>query len=159
MNQHRKLKKPLLAYRIGDSEGHYPIFSPEGAKFYPGRWNKPMQAVIYASKYYSTAVLEKLIRLGEMPPNQCFVTITIPAGVSYEEITTDSVPGWYEKNAMKAREFGSQWYSQNRSLILIVPSVVARLDHNIVINTEHQEFSKITVSRERRIWWDDRLFK
>ena len=86
-----------------------------------------MQAVIYASKYYSTAVLEKLVRLGEMPPNQCFITITIPVGISYEEITTDSVPGWYEKNAMKAREFGSQWYSQNRSLILIVPSVVARL--------------------------------
>lgn len=159
MTTHRRLKQPLTSYRIGDSEGYYPVYSAEGAKTAPGRWNKLTQAVIYTSQHYSTAFLEKLVRLGEMPPNQCFIEILIPAGVSYEEITTDTIPGWYEKNCQNARNYGYNWYTEKRSLILIVPSVVARIERNILINTQHDEFTRINSSRERSIWWDERLFE
>lgn len=63
------LRKPLGAFRIGDARGAYEIFSGEGSRHNPGRWHKTGQPMIYASEHYSTAMLEKLVRLGEMPPN------------------------------------------------------------------------------------------
>jgi RES domain-containing protein len=154
----RALAEPLTAYRIGDGKGLYPVYSAEGAKLAPGRWNTSGQGVIYASEHYSTALLEKLVRLGEMPPHQHYIEITFLTGTSYEEITDATVPGWYEKNALSARAFGARWYREQRSAILIVPSVVARLDMNILVNTRHKQFPRSKVSRERPIWWDERLF-
>jgi RES domain-containing protein len=59
---------------------------------------------------------------------------------------------------LKSRAFGAKWYRELRSAILIVPSVVARLESNVLINAEHEDFSRMKVSRERPIWWDERLF-
>ncbi len=148
----------MKAYRIGDKDGAHPIFSGEGSRTTPGRWNRLGQPMIYASEHYSTAMLEKLIRLGEMPPNQHFIEITIERGVSYEEFNEANIPGWYEQNQDKARAFGSRWFAERRSAILIAPSVVARMDTNVLINPDHPDFQHISASRERPIWWDKRLF-
>lgn len=148
----------MRAYRIGDINGAYPIFSGEGSRETPGRWNDFGQPMIYASEHYSTAMLEKLVRLGEMPPSQHFIEITIERGVSYEELNEASVPRWYEQNQANARAFGAKWFAEARSAILIVPSVVARMDKNVLINPNHPHFRLVKASRERPIWWDTRLF-
>jgi RES domain-containing protein len=153
-----KLPKAIKAYRIGDAQGEYPVFSAEGARQVSGRWSEKGQEVIYTSEYYSTALLEKLAYLGEIPANQHYVEITIPTNVTFEVVTDASLPGWYESNANIARIFGSGWYKEARSAILIAPSVIARLDSNIVINTRHKDFAKIRHGLETPISWDDRLF-
>ena len=155
---HRLLDGSMKAYRIGDKDGAYPIFSGEGSRDTPGRWNDLGQAMIYTSEHYSTAMLEKLVRLGEMPPNQHFVEITIERGVSYEEVNVDVLPNWHGENQAQARAFGSRWFTEGRSAILIVPSVVAPVDKNVLINPNHEHFRHISASRERPIWWDARLF-
>ena len=114
--------------------------------------------MIYASEHYSTSLLEKLVRTTVMPPDQHYVTITVAAGVSYEEFNDAKVPGWDQDNSVSAKAFGSEWYASGRSAILIVPSVVARVERNVLINSDHPEFRRIKVSREVPIWWDDRLF-
>lgn len=114
--------------------------------------------MIYAAEHYSTCLLEKLVRTTVMPPDQHYVTITVPAGVSYEEFNEARVRGWDEDNSVSAKAFGSEWYRSRRSAILIVPSVVARVDRNVLINPEHPDFRRIRASREVPIWWDDRLF-
>lgn len=148
----------MRAYRIGDADGDYPIYSGQGSAENEGRWNSLRQDVIYTAKYYSTAVLEKLAYMGEMPVNQHFVEIDIPAGVTYEVVTTDTVPRWCDEDTSFAREFGSRWFESRRSAILIVPSVVARIDENILINPHHQDFSRIEPGLEKPVWWDERLF-
>lgn len=115
--------------------------------------------MIYAAEHYSTALLEKLVRLGEMPSNQHFIEIMIERGVSYEEINPDHVPGWHEPNQANARAIGAEWFSQRRSAVLFVPSVVARVERNVLINPEHADFRHIHASREHPIWWDARLFE
>ena len=138
-----------------------PIWSTEGAKQVQGRWHAAGEEVIYASEHYSTALLEKLAQCnGVLPPNQHFVEATIPQGVSYEVVSEDSLPGWSGSSGASARAFGSHWYRNLRSAILIVPSVVARLEQNIVINAIHPDFerSRITVEPETPVWWDQRLF-
>lgn len=159
MARHRVLDEPLICFRIGDPDGEFPIYSGEGARRFPGRWNVAGQGMIYTSANYSTSLLEKLVRTTIMPPNQHYVTITVPAGVSYEEFSEAKVPGWDQENSVPAKTFGSEWYRSGRSAILIVPSVIARLDRNVLINSDHSEFRRIKAGREVPIWWDDRLFK
>lgn len=153
------LDRVLSCYRIGDPNGQYPIFDATGSTIAPGRWNDTTTPMIYASKNYSTAMLEKLVHgSGHLPPNQHFVEITIPNGISYEVVTSHTLPGWEDSAFSSSRPFGTQWQMDRRSAILIVPSVVARMDENILINPEHPEFSQITCGLHQPVWWDSRLF-
>ncbi|MBP0440395.1 RES family NAD+ phosphorylase [Tianweitania sediminis] len=153
------LDRTLSAYRIGDPAGAYPIFDATGSTIAPGRWNTPGSPVIYASERYSTALLEKLVHgSGRLPPNQHYVEITIPRGLSYEMFSPAALPGWDVMPATVSRQFGEAWCVGRRSVILIVPSVVARLDSNILINPHHPEFPSITASLHRPVYWDRRLF-
>ncbi len=153
------LDRVLSAYRIGDPDGAFPIFDATGSTRFPGRWNSPACPMIYTSEHYSTAMLEKLVHgSGHLPPGQHYVTITIPNGIRYEMFSEARVPRWYAPSAAASRAFGDAWQRSRRSLILIVPSVVARIESNILINPEHPEFAKITTSLHRPVWWDERLF-
>jgi RES domain-containing protein len=156
---HRKLSEPWRVYRIGDPDGGYPIYSGTGARLFPGRWNAQGQGMIYTSRHYSTAVLEKLIYTGEMPPNQHYLEIEIPAGVSYEVLTPEVLPDWNSSNSQASRAFGAAWFEQKRSAILIVPSAVAPLERNVLINPDHPDSSRIRPGLETPVYWDERLFK
>lgn len=152
----RRLTEPLRAYRIGDPQGTYPIYSGKGAARVEGRWHERGQEVIYASRHYSTAMLEKLAHFnGLLPANQHYIEIEIPSGVSYEVITKDSLPGWLDEG--QARKAGSNWYKEARSAILIVPCFVARPEENIIVNCVHPEAGRIRPGLEMPVVWDSRL--
>jgi RES domain-containing protein len=153
------LDRILRAYRIGDPDGAYPIFSAMGSKLWPGRWNTPSAPVIYTGEHYSTAMLEKLAHgNGGMPPNQHWIEITIPPGVSYEMFSTAHYAGWEAEDCCVAKAYGESWQKSQRSLLLIVPSVVARMERNVLINPDHHELSHVIYSLHQPIWWDRRLF-
>lgn len=155
----QRLDRVLTAYRIGEPDGIHPIFDATGSKLYPGRWNTPGSPLIYACEHYSTGMLEKLVRgSGRMPPNQHFIEITIPNGISYEMVEPAHLPGWDEQSGAASRVFGEAWQQQRRSLILLVPSVVARMERNILLNPDHPEFHQVTHGLHRPVWWDRRLF-
>ena len=155
----RTLRETLRAYRIGDPAGRFPVWSAEGAKRTSGRWHEAGAEVIYASASYSTAMLEALVHWnGALPPNQHFIEITIPKGTSYEVVTADMIPDWVHPGGEAARRFGREWYGERRSAILLVPSVIARMERNVVINRRYPEFEGITVGLETPVWWDRRLF-
>lgn len=155
----QKLDRILECYRIGDADGKFPIYDTTGSRIYPGRWNTPKSPMIYAAQHYSTALLEKLVHgNGRIPPNQHYIEITVPNGVSYEVLNTAALSGWDDALGSASKPFGEKWYQEQRSAILIVPSVVARLDRNILINVEHPDAKQITHSLHEPIWWDKRLF-
>ena len=155
----QKLDRILTAYRIGDPNGAHPIFGSTGARLWPGRWNTARSPMIYASEHYSTAMLEKLVHgNGRMPPNQHFVRITIPPGVSYEVFSATHHPGWDVEYSEVARAYGDAWQRAGRSLLLLVPSIVARMERNILINDAHPELARIEHGLHEPIWWDQRLF-
>ena len=152
----RELAEQMLAYRIGDPNGRYPIYSGEGATRHEGRWHRRGQEVIYASEHYSTSMLEKLVHFnGVLPSGQHFVTIKIPARTTYEVVTKDSLSDWTKPR--HARVFGAQWIDENRSAILLVPSYVARMERNVLINPNHPQAARIRPGLEEPVWWDDRL--
>ncbi|QJR04513.1 RES family NAD+ phosphorylase [Sphingobium yanoikuyae] len=155
----RKTDRVLTAYRIGDPDGVHPIYDSEGARLYPGRWNTPASPIIYTSEHYSTAMLEKLVHAGSvLPPNQHHIRITIPNGISYEIFQTAAHPGWDGKDEGLCKAFGQAWYAQRRSAILIVPSMPARVERNILINPLHPDAAGIAHDLPEPVWWDDRLY-
>ena len=155
----QRLDRVLTSYRIGDPAGAYPIFDATGSKLAPGRWNTATSPMIYSCEHYSTAMLEKLVHgSGSLPPNQHFVEITIPNGVSYEVVTPAMLSGWEAIDCQVSRAFGEAWQQSKRSVLLLVPSVVARRERNILINPDHAEFHQIKPSLHEPVWWDERLF-
>ena len=153
------LDRTLTSYRIGDPTGTYPILDATGSTIAPGRWNTPGSPVVYTSQHYSTALLEKLVHgSGRLPPNQHYVEITIPSGTSYEILSQPALSGWDSMPATVSKAFGEQWCLQRRSAILLVPSVVARLENNILINPAHPQFPNLAASLHQPVFWDRRLF-
>ncbi len=153
------LDRTLTCFRIGDPAGAYPIFDATGSTLAPGRWNTVGSPIIYAAEHYSTALLEKLVHgSGRLPPNQHFVEITIPRGLSYEVFSTPALPGWDSMPATVSKAFGERWCLDKRSAVLLVPSVVARLDRNVLINPAHPHFAAIEASLHQQVFWDRRLF-
>jgi RES domain-containing protein len=153
------LDRTLSCFRIGDPNGAYPIFDATGSTIAPGRWNTTGSPLIYTSEHYSTALLEKLVHgSGRLPPNQHYVKIIIPRGASYEVLSQPSLRDWDRMPPTVSRTFGGRWCTEKRSLILIVPSVIARLDNNILINPAHQEFASLEPSLHEPVFWDRRLF-
>jgi RES domain-containing protein len=153
------LDRGLICFRIGDPDGAHPIFDATGSTIAPGRWNTPGGPVIYASERYSTALLEKLVHgSGRLPPNQHYIRIIIPRGLTYEVFSPPTLPGWDSMPPATSQKFGEQWCNQKRSLVLIVPSVIARLDNNILINPARPEFRLVEASLHQPVFWDRRLF-
>lgn len=147
----------MRAFRIGDPHGMYKIYSGDGAAKVEGRWHARGQDVIYASSHYSTSLLEQLAHWnGHLPPQQHYIEIDIPVGTSYEVVTKDTLPGWVDSSV--ARAFGAKWFADARSSILVVPSYVARLETNVLINPQHAHSNRIRCGLETPVPWDDRLF-
>lgn len=154
----QRLDRTLTAYRIGDPEGRFAIFDAGGSGLFPGRWNTRLTPMIYACEHYATAMLEKLARgAGDLPVNQHYIEITVDAGVSYEVFSPAHHPGWDEPTAGVSRAFGEAWRREGRSAILMVPSYVARVERNVLINPDHVDFARIRASLAQPVWWDERL--
>ena len=149
----------LTCFRIGDPDGAHPIFDAEGARLYPGRWNTAASPVIYTSEHYATAMLEKLVHgNGLLPANQHYIRITIPNGTSYEVFDPARHPGWDGPNERVCKQFGEAWYQDGQSALLLVPSIPARLDRNILIHPLHPQTRAITWELPAPVWWDTRLY-
>src|SRR5262249_11473023 len=149
-SRHREL---LHAYRIAD--GRQPIFDGRGAALYGGRWNSPGRRVIYAAETYAGALLEKLAHtnIGRVPRYQKYVEILVPDGVSIEILDADTITGWDAPDLLASRRFGDEWYDSRRSAVVLVPSVVSRVERNVLINPDHREFRKLKASRPRPVIW------
>jgi RES domain-containing protein len=69
------------------------------------------------------------------------------------------VPRWDSPSFEAARVFGDRWYDERRTPVLLVPSVVTRVERNVLINQEHPDFPRIGASQPLPVRWDRRLWK
>jgi len=149
----------MQIFRIGDER--HAIWDGTGAALIGGRWNSPGKPVIYGSMTYSCAMLEILAHanIGRIPTSHKLVIVEVPDSVSVEIHDQNTLPDkWDQENSSPARLFGDQWLSEARTALLIVPSVIARLDNNVLVNPLHPDANKLTASAPKEIIWDKRLF-
>ena len=150
----------MQIFRIGDER--HPIWDGTGAALIGGRWNSPGKPVIYGSLSYSCALLEILAHanIGRIPTTQRFVVADVPDRVSVASYDEQSLPvGWDSENSASARAFGDQWLKEERVAVLVVPSVIARLDRNALVNPLHPNANQLMVTAPEKIIWDKRLFE
>ena len=155
----QKQAQAWRAWRIAD--GRFEVFSPVGASLVGGRWNSPGLGLIYASRSYAGAMLECLAHagIGRMPRTHVAIEIMIPAAVSVEQHDPSSLPaGWDHADLRVARDFGNDWLRERRTAVLVVPSVVARKEGNVLLNPQHPDFSRIVAGSPEPVIWDARLF-
>lgn len=150
----------MRLFRIADRR--HPIWDGTGAALVGGRWNSVGHPVIYTSLSYSCALLEILAHanIGRIPTTHSFVVVEVPEDVSIERPKIEDLPkDWHDEHSPLAAAFGDHWLSESRSAILIVPSVVARLDSNALINPLHPDAKRLRPSDPEPVIWDRRLFE
>jgi RES domain-containing protein len=149
----------LPIYRICDSR--HPVWDGTGAAMVGGRWNSPGQPVIYGALSYACAMLEILVHanIGRVPATHGHVVAEVPDHVALERIGAAQLPaGWDSDDITIARQVGDQWLKEARTAVLIVPSVVVRLEWIAVVNPQHPDANQLSVSSTQPVVWDQRLF-
>jgi RES domain-containing protein len=149
----------VIAFRIGSSA--YPLLDGAGAAASDrARWNSPGRHIIYASEHYATALLEKVAQLNSprIPRSLVYVRIDLPRTASVEELRPADLSGWDADDRKRSQRFGDRWYDEQRSLILLVPSLAAPgLERNVLINQRHPEFAGVTASAAEPVRCHPRL--
>ncbi len=148
----------VRAYRAA-IPGSYRVYSAEGARSEGGRWDSPGRPVIYACLSYGTTLLERLVHLNKrkFPRTLRYVELEIPDDVSRQTVNALVIHGWDRPDQVASRSVGDRWLDEAKHALLLVPSVPAPLDLNVVINPDHPDAARISVSDERPIVTDPRL--
>jgi len=150
----------MRIYRIGDER--HPLWDGTGAALVGGRWNSPGRPLVYGSLSYACAMLEILAHanIGRIPLTHRYVIADVPDGVTVERHDQNTLPyGWDAENNSSARSFGDLWLSEARSAVLLVPSVVAKLEWNALVNPAHPDARQLPLSTAEKVVWDKRLFE
>ncbi len=150
----------MRAYRMGDRR--FPLLDGMGAARVGGRWNSPGRPVIYAAETYAGALLEILVHanLNRLPPTQAVVELTIPENLALERLEAAELPNWDSPDLVASRKFGDRWLREQRTAVLLVPSLVTRgAEQNVLLNPAHRDFARITAAAPEEVAWDERLFE
>ncbi|MFM0197967.1 RES family NAD+ phosphorylase [Paraburkholderia strydomiana] len=149
----------MRIFRIADSR--HPVWSGTGAMLVGGRFNSPGRPVIYGALSFAGAMLEVLVhaRIGKVPRHHVWVETDVPDDIEVERVEARELPaGWDGPDLQVARYIGDRWIGEGRSAVLVVPSVVARAESNVLVNPAHPAAARLVVSAPQPVVWDRRLF-
>ena len=77
----------------------------------------------------------------------------------YRDLGLEGATGGRMRAYHNTSIFGDQWLKEARSAVLLVPSVVVRLEWNALVNPVHPDAAKLTISTPEKVVWDKRLFE
>ena len=128
------------------------------------RWNFDKEFILYSGSSRSLATLELIVHRNAVQLAQPYKMMVISIADQDRLITQirqADLPGnWRTVDAYSVlQEIGSDWYKNNRSLILKVPSAIIVKEYNYLINISHPDFkSRVRLARKEDYFWDERLF-
>ncbi|HLF33440.1 MAG TPA: RES family NAD+ phosphorylase [Cyclobacteriaceae bacterium] len=133
-----------------------------GAEKAGGRWNDKEIAIIYTSESRALCTAEIAVHtpLGNIPDNYQLVKIEIPEH-SILEIKTPKLPNDWRSfpYPVSTRKLGNEFVSNNRFLVMKVPSAVVQDEYNYLINPGHTDFKKVGILSKEVFVFDERLFR
>ena len=149
----------MTVYRISSCR-YIDDLSGKGAALYGGRWNNKDTYVLYTAQSRALALLETVVHMGKVPViGYCMATIEIPED-SIQVYAADQLPNDWDSNPGPdyLRTIGDNFIRSNKYLALQIPSVLMMEDHNYLINPAHPLFRKVSITSQRPISFDERLF-
>lgn len=144
----------MIVWRI--CRAAYTALDGEGARLNGNRWNSKGLAVNYATAALSLAALEYLVHVDQdlLPDDLVSMRIELPdadyPSIQADELEPPDESEWY-------LEKGDSWIRSNQSLALIVPSVIIRVENNLLINPRHPDMAQVQVLEVKPFSFDPRL--
>jgi RES domain-containing protein len=135
--------------------------SSEGARRNGARWNSKGVPVLYCARSESLAMLELRVHAPHpYPRTRLRFVIEVPDDAVHEVPVTELPKGWNKLPPSPAsRRFGDEWVAAGSSLGLLVPSVIASEERNLLLNPAHARFREVRVVRKSRARLDIRLYE
>lgn len=137
--------------------------SGKGAAIKGARWNSTGVELIYTAKNRSLAMAEVAVHftLATLPDDYMMITIYIPDDIAVKEISETDLPAdWKEfPHPASTQKFGDDFVLENKFCVLLMPSVVTKGDHNVLINPKHIDFGRIKITEIEKFPFDNRIFK
>lgn len=135
--------------------------SSDGARRNGGRWNSKGVAVLYCATSESLAMLELRVHAPHpYPRTRLKFIIEVPDDAVHEAPVAGLPRGWNKLPPSPAsKRFGDQWVAAGSSLGLLVPSVIASEERNLLLNPAHARFKEVRVVRKSRVRLDMRLYE
>jgi RES domain-containing protein len=101
------------------------------------------------------------LTLATLPEDYMMITIDIPEDIKVKQLTEADLPEDWQAfpNPSSTQDIGRDFVTENEYCALIIPSVVTQGDYNVLINPNHFDFSKITISSIDKFPFDKRIFK
>lgn len=151
-----------LIYRVLRGPYARTPFDGEGAFRYGGRWSSPGTRLSYASEHQSLAMLEYFVHLDkDDPPADLVLAVAeVPHDLTREKIAAgDLPPHWRDAAAPpELARFGNEFVARVEHCLLLVPSVLAPGENNLLINPAHSDYRKISVRDLEPLSYDARMF-
>jgi RES domain-containing protein len=131
----------------------YDAFDTTGCMLHEGRWNTVGRRVVYTAEHISLAALEVLVHSESRKfPPKVLTRIHLPDDLEVEQARA--------MEFAQSQIFGDRWISEERSVVLRVPSAPANnLEHNYLLNPAHPHFPRITHRKSEAFPFDQRLLK
>lgn len=149
----------MRVYRLVKSEFSDGL-SAAGARLNGGRWNSKGVAVLYCATSESLAMLEMRVHAPHpYPRTRLKFALEVPDD-AIVAVSLDDLPRTWGKTppGSASKRFGDAWVSAGSSLGLLVPSVVAQEERNLVLNPAHVRFKEVRIASKERIKLDMRLY-
>lgn len=148
----------ITAWRITSKKRKSEAFAEDGARINGGRWNKKGTAVVYTSSTISLASMEILVNLPSISLLDTFVWIPVQFEDDLVEVLNELPDDWDSRPAATAtKAIGVKWASENRSVVLKVPSVVIPLEYNYLLNPNHPDWHKVVIQDPITYDYDPRI--
>ncbi|OYU84891.1 MAG: hypothetical protein CFE24_04485 [Flavobacterium sp. BFFFF2] len=127
------------------------------------RWNRDDEFVLYTAGSISLATLELVAHRSGIRVDVPYCLVTLEIRLDKLDVTEwlpNELPTDWQSVQLypKLQEIGSNWYQNQQSLALKVPSALVPQESNFIINTKHPAFNKkVKVAQVDPFFWDQRL--
>lgn len=101
------------------------------------------------------------VSLSYLPAGLKIVSIGIPITIRPKQIDPSYLPGDWRKNPppFALADIGAAWATNNKNLLLRVPSAVVMREFNIIMNPLHPDIKSVTIVDIEDFEYDERLLK
>ena len=133
-----------------------------GGLFVSGRWHTRGRLVVYCTLSPSTALLETLVHMEidaeDRPERFQVLRIEGPDALSKEAVEVQSLPLNWAAEVLLTQGIGDLWLSQERSLLMEVPSALVPETWNVLLNPRHPEARLLKITKTYEHAFDARFF-
>ena len=134
--------------------------SGRGAFERGGRWNPPGTYALYTAQSRSLAMVESLVYLSGLPPDDEYkiAVLYVPDDVFVGTIDIGQLSANWREDQKCTQQLGDQWLLERSSLLLRVPSIIVKSEHNYVVSPGHPVMNRIKLVDIEPFSFDWRLF-